>query len=155
MRLRVAAAPGSLRTAEDDEEMRDEASVAAIGRRAHIDSARKSKTVKKGMRRRARDRGKLSGCPRPFAYRRLGPHLENRLVQVSQEVPVVERIFRNYVAGTSQMAIAQAHNADHVPYRQGRGVVPAATTPRVPNAGPSTTSGWRILLPRCPLDESP
>jgi len=41
--------------------MRNEASVPAIGRRAHIDSTRKSKAVKKGMRRRACDRGKLSG----------------------------------------------------------------------------------------------
>jgi hypothetical protein len=38
---------GSLRTETDDEEMHDEASVAAIGRPAHIDSARKSKAVRR------------------------------------------------------------------------------------------------------------
>ena len=46
-----------LRTVEDDEELRDEAAVAAVGRRAHIDSARKSKSVKKGMKRRKAKRG--------------------------------------------------------------------------------------------------
>jgi hypothetical protein len=66
-----------LRTVEDDEEMRDEASVAAIGRRAHIDSKRKSKSVKKGMTRRARDRGKLSGGPRALGFRWEGPHLRS------------------------------------------------------------------------------
>jgi hypothetical protein len=55
-----------LRTVEDDEEMRDEQTVAAIGRRAYIDSRRKSKSVKKGLARRARDRGKLAGGPRPY-----------------------------------------------------------------------------------------
>ena len=47
-----------LRTVEDDEELRDGASIAAIGRRAHIDSERKSKAVRKVLRRRARDRGR-------------------------------------------------------------------------------------------------
>ena len=56
-----------LRTVEDDEELRDEASVAAIGRRAHIDSRRKSKSVKKGMRRR-REKGMHSGGPRKYGY---------------------------------------------------------------------------------------
>jgi hypothetical protein len=108
-----------LRTVEDDAEMRDEASVAAVGRRAHIDSARKSKAVKKGMRRRARDRGKLSGGPRALGSRWEGPHLQKRLVHVPEEVPVVERIFRDYIAGMSQMALAKALNADGVPTVKG------------------------------------
>ena len=40
-----------LRAVEDDEELRDEASVAAIGRGAYIDSRRKSKAVTKGHAR--------------------------------------------------------------------------------------------------------
>ena len=52
-----------LRTVEDDEEMRDEASV-AIGRRAYIDSRRKSKSVKKGLRRRAADKKASSAAVR-------------------------------------------------------------------------------------------
>jgi DNA invertase Pin-like site-specific DNA recombinase len=53
-----------LRTVEDDEELRDEASVAAIGRRAHIDSRRKSKTVAKGMKRRRKGEQQPGGVPR-------------------------------------------------------------------------------------------
>jgi len=56
-----------LRTCEDDEDLRDEASVAAIGRRAHIDSVRKSKSVRKGVKRRAK-RGRYIGGRRPFGY---------------------------------------------------------------------------------------
>src|SRR4051794_12652885 len=51
-----------LRTVEDDAELRDEAAVAAIGRRAHIDSRRKSKAVAKGMKRRRQRRLHTGGA---------------------------------------------------------------------------------------------
>ena len=137
MRLRVASAPGSLRTVEDDEEMRDEASVAAIGRRAHIDSARKSKALKKACAAGLATAGSCPGGPRPFAYRWVGPHLEKRLVQVSEKVPVVERIFRDYVAGMSQMAIAKALNADHVPTVKGAEWCQAVGPARASEPAPS------------------
>lgn len=104
-----------LRTVEDDEELRDEASVAAIGRRAHIDSARKSKSVKKGMRRRAK-RGLFNGRFPPYGYRRV----DGLLMVVASEAEIVRRIFREYVAGRSQQAIARGLNGDDVPTQQGR-----------------------------------
>jgi hypothetical protein len=89
-----------LRTVEDDEELRDEASVAAIGRRAHIDSRRKGTAVARGMKRR-RAEGKHSGGPRKLGYDyvrdgygRTVP--EEPLRVVSGEALVVARIFRDY-----------------------------------------------------------
>jgi DNA invertase Pin-like site-specific DNA recombinase len=118
-----------LRTAEDDEELRDEASVAAIGRRAHIDSQRKSKSVAKGMRRRARDRGRLAGGPRPYAYRWAEARTElcedgkertvRDLVPVPAEALVVRRIYADYLAGVSQMALAKGLTAERVPTVRG------------------------------------
>jgi Recombinase/Resolvase, N terminal domain len=110
-----------LRTVEDDDELRDEASVAAaIGRRAHIDSKRKSKAVSKGLRRRAADRGKLSGGPRPYGYRWEGPTGEKILVIVAAEAAVVIRIYVATIAGASQRALARSLNADRIPTVNGK-----------------------------------
>lgn len=57
-----------LRSYEDDGDLRDSPSVANIGHRAYMDSRRKSKSVKKGLRRRARDRGKSAGGPPPYGF---------------------------------------------------------------------------------------
>jgi DNA invertase Pin-like site-specific DNA recombinase len=94
-----------LRTVEDDVELRDAQSVAAIGHRAFIDSQRKSRSVKKGMaRRRAKGlhngRGSLG-----FA------NLAGRLEQIPHEAVLVEQIVAEYLSGRSQQAIAKALNA--------------------------------------------
>jgi DNA invertase Pin-like site-specific DNA recombinase len=104
-----------LHTVEDDEEMRDEASVAAIGRRAYIDSRRKSKSVKKGLRRRAANKGKLVGGPRPYGYRWVGPDKKKVLEVVPAEAEVVRRIFEDTCHGVGQRAIARRLNAEGVP----------------------------------------
>jgi DNA invertase Pin-like site-specific DNA recombinase len=103
-----------LRTVEDDEEMRDEASVAAIGRRAYIDSRRKSKSVKKGLRRRA-EKGKLCGGPRPYGLRWIGPVGEKVLDVVPAEAEVVKRIFEDTVNGVSQRALTRLLNQEGIP----------------------------------------
>jgi site-specific DNA recombinase len=90
-----------LRTVEDDEELRDEAAVAAIGRRAHLDSARKSKAVRKGMARRAA-RGLANGRP-PLGY----VNVDGSYVIYEPEAAVVRRIFREYLAGRSQQSIGR------------------------------------------------
>jgi hypothetical protein len=110
-----------LRTVEDDDELRDEESVAAaIGRRAHIDSKRKSRAVSKGLRRRAADRGKLSGGPRPYGYRWEGPTGEKILVIVPAEAAVVTASYVATIAGVSQRALARSLNADRIPTVNGK-----------------------------------
>jgi site-specific DNA recombinase len=94
-----------LRSVEDDEELRDEASVAAVGRRAYIDSRRKSKTVSKGMARRAakglhNGRGSIG-----FA------NVHGKFEQIPHEVALVERVIAEYLAGRSQQRIAKGLNA--------------------------------------------
>lgn len=100
-----------LRTVEDDFELRDPQSVAAIGQRAHLDSKRKSMAVRKGMLRRARDRGLLAGGPRPYGYRWAGPSGQQRLQIIEAEANVIRRIYDNFEAGMSQRAIERALNA--------------------------------------------
>lgn len=102
-----------LRTVEDDEELRDEASVAAIGRRAHIDSQRKSRSVQKGMARR-KALGLHNGRP-AFGYLSDG----GRLFAQIADAEVVRRIFREWVGGSTQYAITQRLNQDHVPTQRG------------------------------------
>jgi site-specific DNA recombinase len=93
-----------LRTVEDDDEMRDEASVAAVGRRAYIDSRRKSKAVRKGMARRAakglhNGRGSLGYT-----------NVAGRFEQVPREAALVRHIVGEYTSGRSQQRIAKALN---------------------------------------------
>jgi DNA invertase Pin-like site-specific DNA recombinase len=107
-----------LRSVEDDFDLRDSASVANLGQRAHMDSRRKSKSVKKGMKRRRAD-GKHNGGPRKLGYDyerdatgRTYPDEPLRVLPA--EAVVVERIYRDYVAGQSQQAIQRALNAEGV-----------------------------------------
>jgi hypothetical protein len=83
------------------------------GMRNHQDSARKSKSVQAGLERRARQRGKLNGAPRPYGYRWVKwlddqSKPQSRLEQVPAEVPVVERIYADFIGGQSALAIARA-----------------------------------------------
>jgi DNA invertase Pin-like site-specific DNA recombinase len=107
-----------LRTVEDDEELRDEASVAAIGRRAHIDSKRKAKSVAKGLKRR-RGKGLHNGGPRKFGYDHARDEYgrtvsDKALHVVEREAQIVRRIFSDYAAGNAQQAIQRALNAEGV-----------------------------------------
>jgi site-specific DNA recombinase len=104
------------RLVENDLAMSTSSAAAAQGEADHLESKRKSVSVKKGMRRRARDRGKLSGGPRPYAYR----WLEKELEIVPAEVEVVRRLFQNSIDGVSQRALARQLNSEGVPTVSGR-----------------------------------
>ena len=57
------------RTVENDYAMQSSVAAGTQGEADHSDSKRKSTSIRKGLRRRARDRGKIAGGFRPFAYR--------------------------------------------------------------------------------------
>jgi site-specific DNA recombinase len=97
-----------LRTVEDDEELRDEASVAAIGRRAHIDSRRKSKSVRKGMKRRTAQGLHNGRAVYGYAYE------GGRWIIYPHEAEVVRRVFAEWVGGASQRSITQRLNVDGI-----------------------------------------
>jgi site-specific DNA recombinase len=85
------------------------------GMRNHQDSSRKSKSVRDGMKRRAAERGKLAGGPRPFGYEWTGPKFEKSLTIVPGEAQVVRRIFDDTRNGVSQMALARALTNEGIP----------------------------------------
>jgi site-specific DNA recombinase len=102
-----------LRTVEDDFDMRDVQSVAAIGQRAMMDSRRKSKSVKKGMARR-RAKGMHNGRS-VYGYSYVAGAWET----LEAEAVVVRRIFAEWVGGTSQQSICRRLNAEGVPTQRG------------------------------------
>jgi site-specific DNA recombinase len=103
-----------LRSVEDDGDLRDSASVANLGHRSMMESRRKSGSVKKGMRRR-REKGLSNGRP-PMGYR----HEKGvGLIVVEAQAAIVRRIFNEYIAGKSQLAIARGLLRDGVPTTRG------------------------------------
>ena len=107
------------RLVENDLAMSTSSAAAAQGEADHLESKRKSVSVKKGMRRRARDRGKISGGIRPYGYRWQGEARDKDLVIVPTEADVVRRMFNDTVANVSQMALAKALTAEGIPTVQG------------------------------------
>ncbi len=103
------------RLVENDYAMQSSVAAATQGEADYSDSARKSKSIRKGLRRRARDRGKIAGGTRPYTYRWVGGELQ----VAPGEVPVVARIFDEYLAGRSQGAIARDLNRDCIPAATG------------------------------------
>ncbi|MCW2994062.1 MAG: site-specific recombinase for integration and excision [Conexibacter sp.] len=102
-----------LRTVEDDFDMRDVQSVAAIGQRAMMDSRRKSKSVRKGMARRAATGLHNGRAAYGYAYE------GGRWVVDPAEAQVVRRIFDEWLSGVSQYTINQRLNADGVRTQKG------------------------------------
>ena len=98
------------RLVENDYAMASSVAAATQGEADHSESKRKSKSIKKGLGRRARDRGKIAGGSHPYAYR----WVDGALEVVPNEVPVVARIFEQYLAGRSQGAIARDLNRDGI-----------------------------------------
>jgi DNA invertase Pin-like site-specific DNA recombinase len=87
------------------------------GMAGHQESAKKSESVKKGVRRRF-ERGQYASTP-PYGYRKrdvtetgkaTGP-----IVPEPAEAAVVRRIFDEYVSGVGQRGIVRNLNADGVP----------------------------------------
>lgn len=86
---------------------------AVSGMRNHEDSARKSAATAAGKKRRA-ERGQLNGRL-PYGYRRDGKGEDARIVVDDAQAAIVRRVFDSFVAGESQLSIAQALNRDGVP----------------------------------------
>ena len=118
-----------LRSVEDDGDLRDSPSVANIGHRAYTDSRRKSKSVSKGLRRRA-ERGQSRGGPRPYGYQReyelVGGERRSHYVIDEAEARIICRIYQEFLAGRSQREIAYGLQKDNVPSIGGKGWPQAA-----------------------------
>ncbi len=104
-----------LRSVEDDGDLRDSPSVANLGHRAMMESKRKSGAVKKGLKRRAA-KGKPMGS-NALGLRKTPDGYE----PIPDQVPVVERIYRELRAGRSQLVIARDLERDRVPTASGTG----------------------------------
>lgn len=98
------------RLVENDDAMATSQAAAAQGHADHEYSKRLSRSVKKGLRRRARDRGGLSTGQRPYGY----CWLDGVLEVIEHEVAVVRRIYDEYLSGRSQQAIAVSLNRDGI-----------------------------------------
>ncbi len=93
------------------------------GTQNHQESARKSKSVAQGMRRRA-ERGEWVGGHPPYGYRHrdCNPEtgkLTGPLVIDPAQARVVRRVFTDYASGRGQRAIVRALNDDEIPTATG------------------------------------
>ena len=123
------------RLVENDKAMESSRDAANQGDADNEFSRRLSNSVTKGLRRRARDRKRLAGGPRPYGYE-WGPQykewdeaigkeqLVRDLVVVPSEAEVVRRVFAETTAGVSQKAIARAADEGRHPVRPGPRVDP-------------------------------
>jgi len=84
------------------------------GQRAHADSRAKSAHTRAG-KRRAAERGKRNGGPRPFGYQLAARVVDgvatSALEIVPDEAAAIRKIFEDYADGKSQAAIARELNA--------------------------------------------
>jgi site-specific DNA recombinase len=87
------------------------------GQRAYADSRAKSAHTRAG-KRRAAERGRRNGGPRPFGYRHVpvlvDENATSRLEVVPEEAAVLRRMFEGYAAGKSMATIARELNAGGV-----------------------------------------
>jgi DNA invertase Pin-like site-specific DNA recombinase len=108
----------TLRSVQDDSTFESPILAVVMGERNSEDSRRKGQAVKAGLARR-RSLGKYIGS-RPYGYRwQRNVDDERILVPDPVEAAVVKRVFAEYLAGQSQLAITRALIADGV--RTGRG----------------------------------
>jgi site-specific DNA recombinase len=93
------------------------------GMRNHQDSKRKALAVKDGMKRR-RAKGLHAGGPRKFGY----DYVRDEYGRTVQDQPMrpnrvealtIQRIYRDYDAGITQMGIQRALNAENIPTLRG------------------------------------
>jgi site-specific DNA recombinase len=101
-----------LHSDQDDSTFTNPLLAFAMGERNAEDSRRKSLAVQAGKQRRATN-GMGNGGPRPYGYRYAGR--EAPLQVVAAEAVIVQRVFAEFVAGASLMAIARALQAEGVP----------------------------------------
>lgn len=107
-----------LRSVQDDSSLDNVLMAAAMGERNAEDSRRKGAAVKAGMARR-RERGEYVGH-RPYGYRWKRNADDKRvIVPDPAEAAIVRRIFAEYLAGHSQLAITRDLIQDGVPTHRG------------------------------------
>ena len=99
---------------EDRQTFGDLLYAVVTGQRNHEDSHRKSKSVKAGHKRR-RKAGRHHGGPAAYGY----TYGNGELIPVEAEAAIVRRIFGEYLAGASQMAIAKNFATDRIPTKSG------------------------------------
>lgn len=108
----------NLRSVEDDSSLENVVMAAVMGERNTEDSRRKGAAVRKGMKRR-RENGEYIGH-RPFGYRWQRNEEDKRIIVPNEaEAVIVRRVFAEYNAGRSQLAIARALMQDEVPTPRG------------------------------------
>ena len=105
-----------VRSVQDDSTGENLLMAAMMGERNHEDSRRKSEATKSGLARRQEKRMHHGG-PRRYGYDCVRDEYgrtvpDEPLRVVPGEAPVVERMFRDYVAGMSQTRIARTLNHD-------------------------------------------
>jgi site-specific DNA recombinase len=103
-----------LRTVRNDYTMHDPVLLAVEAKRIHEESKQKSADVIRGLQRR-REAGRHHGSPRPFGVE----YRDGEQVPNEAEVPHVQRIFGEYVAGHAQQAISRGLNDDKIPTTRG------------------------------------
>jgi DNA invertase Pin-like site-specific DNA recombinase len=107
----------TLRSVQDNTTFSDLIHAVMMGERNHEDSRRKALAVKAGMERKAK-RGEYNG-PQPYGYRWDGPKGERSLVVHEPEAVIVGRIFEEFAAGRSQLAIARTLGHEGVRAQRG------------------------------------
>ena len=107
-----------LRSVEDDASLENVVMAAVMGERNTEDSRRKAAAVKAGMERK-RQRGEYIGH-RPYGYMWERDENDTRvIVPDPDQVPIIRRIFKEYLAGVSQKAIGRNLTRDNVPTARG------------------------------------
>jgi DNA invertase Pin-like site-specific DNA recombinase len=107
-----------LRSVEDDSSLDNVLMAAAMGERNAEDSRRKGAAVKAGMARK-RERGEYIGH-RPYGYGWERNEADIRVIVPDPgEAAIVRRIFAEYLAGRSQLAITRGLIRDGVPTQRG------------------------------------
>ncbi len=104
------------RLVENDDAMASSAQAANQGDADHEESKRKSRSVGKGARRRARDRGLHNGGPRPYGYV-WAP--DGKLLVYEPEAVVIRRIFAEFLAEKGQRDIAAPGSRTTSPAQRG------------------------------------
>ena len=101
-----------LRSKEDDSSLESVLMAAAMGDRNTEDSRRKGAATSKGLKRRRAEGGRIGGMGYAVTWRR-NPETDERETEFEPErVPVVVRIYDEYLAGESGLGIVNALNAD-------------------------------------------
>lgn len=102
-----------LRSVEDDASLENVVMAAVMGERNTEDSRRKAAAVKAGMERK-RQRGEYIGH-RPYGYMWERDENDTRVIVPDPvQAPLIRRIFKEYLAGESQKAIARNLTRDNV-----------------------------------------